>query len=166
MRILGIDPGIDRLGWAIVDHEYSRDTWVASGCIVTNRAEATATRLQAISKEITQLIQTHRPKHLGIEKLFFSKNSKTAMIVSEARGVVLSVAAGENLDITEVTPNAVKLSTTGSGAADKKQVARMIPLLIKLPIAKRLDDELDAIAVALTVAKLTSAQVRSKRVSQ
>jgi len=160
MRILGIDPGIHRLGWAIIDHEYSRDSWVASGCIVTNRADSTATRLQAISKEITQLIALHHPNHLGIEKLFFSKNSKTAMIVGEARGVVLSVAAGKNLTITEVTPNAVKLSTTGSGEADKKQVARMIPLLVQLPNTKRLDDELDALAIALTAARLQSTNTK------
>jgi len=153
MRILGIDPGIHRLGWAIIDHGYSEDSWVASGCIITDRRQETAQRLHHIAQELRRLISEFHPNIMGVEKLFFSKNSKTAMIVGEARGVILATAAAQGLTITEITPNEVKLSTTGSGNADKQQVARMIPMLIKLPPAKRLDDELDAIAVALATAR-------------
>lgn len=155
MRILGIDPGIDRLGWAIINHQGSIDQWIDSGCILTDRSATLPERLLAAGKELQAIIVQHHPDVVGVEELFFAKNAKTAMMVGQARGVVLYVAAHVRVPIIELTPNEIKLSVTGSGNADKKQVEKMVRLIIKnLPNGKRLDDEMDAMAVALATAPL------------
>ncbi len=153
MLTLGVDPGIDRLGWAIIDHQGSTDRWIDSGCILTDRGTSLPDRLCSAGDALRQVLTLHTPEVIGVEELFFAKNAKTAMMVGQARGVVLYIASHQHVPIIELTPNEIKLSVTGSGSADKKQVEKMVRIIIKnLPSGKRLDDEIDAMAVALSAA--------------
>jgi len=148
MRILAIDPGYDRLGIAVVEGDPSRPTLVWSGCVLPEKGPR-GNRLACVSQAITAAIADYAPDLLAIETLFFSTNTKTALGVAEARGAILAAAGIASLRIIECSPQEVKLSVTGYGNADKKAIATMLPRLIALPEKKRLDDELDAIAVGI-----------------
>jgi len=148
MRILAIDPGYDRLGIAILEGNSSKPTLVWSDCVQPAKGSAEK-RLAEVSLAVTSAIRDYSPDALGIETLFFSINKKTALGVAEARGAVLAAAGIASLPVIECSPQQVKLAVTGYGSADKKAVATMIPRLILLPEKKRLDDELDAIAVGI-----------------
>jgi len=149
MRILGIDPGYDRLGLAIVEGDPSRPTLLWSMCALPAKGTSSE-RLGEVHAFVEKAIRAHKPDLIAIETLFFSTNRKTALGVAEARGAVLSAAGRAGLPVAEYPPAAVKLAVTGYGAADKGAIARMVPKLLSLPARKRLDDELDAIAVAIT----------------
>lgn len=149
MRILAIDPGYDRLGIAVVEGDPSRPTLVWSDCVQPPKGER-ETRLAAVEKAIADAIQEYSPALFALESLYFSTNKKTAIGVAEARGAALSAAGAAGLPVKEFSPGTVKLAVTGDGRADKAAIARMIPRLIALPPKeKRLDDELDAIAVGI-----------------
>lgn len=148
MRVLGVDPGFDRLGLAVIEGNPSKPTHVWSDCIEPEEGEPHE-RLAAVIEAVTNAITTYRPEVLAIETLFFSTNRKTAISVAQARGAVLSVAGAQGLRVVEISPQHVKLAVTGYGAADKHAVALMVPKLIVLPPKKRRDDELDALAVAI-----------------
>lgn len=151
MIVLGIDPGYEKIGIAIIEKEISgKEKLLFSGCIKTNRKDSHSERLGFLGQEVEAVIEKYNPKILAIEKLFFNTNQKTALLVSEARGVVLFIAQKNGLEIHEFTPPQIKLAVTGDGKADKKQVIKMISLLIKIPSGKKEDDEFDAIAVATT----------------
>lgn len=148
MRVLGIDPGFDRLGMAVLEGDPSRPTFIWSECILPAKGEA-AERLATVYKRTAEVIQEYSPDVLAIETLFFSSNKKSALPVAEARGAILAAAGIAGILVHEFSPGTVKLAVTGHGSADKAAIARMIPHLITLPEKKRLDDELDAIAVAI-----------------
>lgn len=148
-RIIGIDPGYDRLGIAVIEGDPSRPMHVWSTCVEPAKGNPEA-RLARVFSEVQNAIETYKPDALGIETLFFSSNTKSALAVAEARGAVLAAAGNAKLPVFEFSPQHVKLAVTGYGAADKKAIAQMVPKLISLPAVKRrLDDELDAIAVAI-----------------
>ncbi len=149
MRILAIDPGYDRLGIAVIEGDSSRPTLLWSDCVLPEKGAAQE-RLAEVSRAVTRAIEIYTPDALGIETLFFSINKKTALGVAEARGAVLAAAGIASLPVIECSPQQVKLAVTGHGGADKESVAHMIPRLLLLPERKRLDDELDAIAVGIT----------------
>jgi crossover junction endodeoxyribonuclease RuvC len=150
MRVLAIDPGYDRLGIAVVEGDPSRPVLLMSECVLPPKG-APHERLAVVSRAVQSTIEQYAPEVLGIETLFFSVNKKTALAVAEARGAILAAAGLASLPVVECSPQAVKLAVTGHGGADKTAVARMIPKLLVLPPKKRLDDELDAIAVGITV---------------
>jgi len=149
MRVLGIDPGYDRLGIAVVEGDASRPTLLWSDCILPKKGSPEK-RLAEVAQAVTKAIASYTPDALGIETLFFSINKKTALGVAEARGAVLAAAGIASLQVIECSPQQVKIAVTGHGGADKTAVALMIPRLLTLPTKKRLDDELDAIAVGIT----------------
>jgi len=149
MKILAIDPGYDRLGIAVVEGNPSKPTLVWSDCVLPDKGSP-AVRLACVSRAISDAIQSYAPDALGIETLFFGINKKTALGVAEARGAILAMAGMAGLPVIECTPVQVKLAVTGYGGADKKAVTQMIPRLLSLPEKRRLDDELDAIAVGIT----------------
>jgi crossover junction endodeoxyribonuclease RuvC len=152
-RIIGIDPGYDRLGIAIIEGPVGREQLLYSTCVTTSKKQAFPERLAQLGKTVEQLLKEYQPDVLAIEKLFFTKNQLTAMAVSETRGVLLYLATLAGLTISEFTPQQIKKTVTGQGNADKQQVAQLVTRLIKLPPTintKRLDDEIDAIAIALT----------------
>ena len=149
MRILAIDPGYDRLGIAVVEGDPSRPTLLMSAC-VEPEVGARESRLAEVSRAVSDAIRDYAPDALGIETLFFSVNKKTALGVAESRGAVLAAAGLAKLPVIECSPQQVKLAVTGHGGASKAAVAEMIPRLLTLPDKKRLDDELDAIAIGIT----------------
>ncbi|MFA6519346.1 MAG: crossover junction endodeoxyribonuclease RuvC [Candidatus Paceibacterota bacterium] len=149
MRILAIDPGYDRLGIAVIEGDPSRPTLLWSDCIIPDKG-AREDRLARVSGGVTDAITEYKPDALAIETLFFSVNKKTALGVAEARGAILAAAGSAFLPVIECSPQQVKLAVTGHGGADKGAVARMVPQLLTLSKKKRLDDELDAIAIGIT----------------
>ncbi|MBU6388849.1 crossover junction endodeoxyribonuclease RuvC [Patescibacteria group bacterium] len=149
MRILAIDPGYDRLGIAVVEGDPSRPTLLMSACISPEKG-AREDRLAEVANAVTAAIEAYAPDALAIETLFFGVNKKTALGVAEARGAVLAAAGRTRLRVIECSPQQVKLAVTGHGGAAKSSVAAMVPRLLTLPTKKRLDDELDAIAIGIT----------------
>lgn len=150
MKILGIDPGYGRLGIAVLEKNPQKDLLLFSDCIETSPKDSFEKRLVEIGNAVSQIIKTYQPEVLAIEALFFSNNKKTAMQVAEARGVILYEAQKNGLKIFEYQPGAVKIAVTGHGSSDKKQIMHMIPLLVSMKKTKLLDDEYDAIALAIT----------------
>lgn len=148
MRVFAIDPGFDRMGLAVVEGDPSRPVLVWSECVTPAKGEKEL-RLAAIESAVVEALATYKPQRCALETLYFSTNKKTALGVAEARGVALAAAGAAGIPVREYSPGTVKLSVTGDGRADKKAIARMIPHLITLPPKKRLDDELDAIAVGI-----------------
>lgn len=148
MRVLAIDPGFDRMGIAVLEGDPSRPTLVWSDCVTPPKGDK-ETRLAAVTSAVETAIREHAPDTFALETLYFSTNKKTAIGVAEARGAALSAAGAAGLPVREYAPGTVKLAVTGDGRADKKAIARIIPLLVKLPPRRRLDDELDAIAVGI-----------------
>jgi crossover junction endodeoxyribonuclease RuvC len=153
MKILAIDPGYERVGIAVLEKEgNNREVLVFSECFQTNSKLPFDERLLLIGQEIERVIGEHQPEIMAIEKLFFAKNQKTALAVSEARGVIMYAAKKLGLEIREFTPNEIKVAVTGYGKATKRDITFMLPKLIDVDVDKKIDDELDAIAVGLTCA--------------
>ena len=148
MRILAIDPGYDRLGLAVVEGDPSRPILIWSDCFFPKKG-AVSERLADVSMAVTAAIKKYGPDVLAIETLFFSINKKTALGVAESRGAILAAAGLTSLSVIECSPQQVKLAVTGYGNADKKSIATMVPKLIALSKKKRIDDEIDAIAVGI-----------------
>lgn len=147
-RVLAIDPGYDRLGIAVLEGDPSRPTLVMSTCVRPAKG-AREDRLAEVSSAVTGAIQEYRPSMLALETLFFSINKKTAIGVAEARGAILASAGLASVPVSEYSPQQVKIAVTGHGGSDKTAVGSMIPRLLTLPKKKRLDDELDAIALGI-----------------
>lgn len=148
MRVLGIDPGYDRLGLAVLEGDPSRPALVWSACVTPEKGPMEG-RLAKVKEAVASAIAEYAPDAVALESLFFSVNKKSAMQVAEARGAALAAAGEAGMRVREFSPGTVKLAVTGDGRADKAAIARMIPRLVALPPRKRLDDELDAIAVAI-----------------
>jgi crossover junction endodeoxyribonuclease RuvC len=161
MKILGIDPGIGRCGWAVIEAQAAKYKAQSFGCIETSPKKETPERLKEIYAEISKLIKTYEPDALAIEELFFNTNAKTAFVVGQARGVILLAAAQNNLEIAIYTPLQVKMALTGYGHAEKSQVGKMVKSLLALKEVPKPDDTADALAIALTHA--FSAKMNSKR---
>lgn len=149
-RILGIDPGYGRIGIAIIEKNNTTDKLIYSECFETDPKLPHSKRLLSLSLKIQDIIEKFKPQEMAVETLLFSKNQKTALQVSEARGVIINEGARRNLLIREFNPNEIKLAVTGYGKSDKKQIIQMVHKILKLEPKKRLDDEYDAIATALT----------------
>ncbi len=151
MRIISIDPGYDRVGVAIIEKNSSeKEKLIESICVTTDKKQTLSERIFFIGQNISDLITKHSPGAMALEKLYFTNNQKTAMGVSEARGVIIYEASRNGLPIFEYTPIQIKVAVTGYGKATKNNVQSMVEKLISLPEKKRLDDEVDAIAVGLT----------------
>ena len=151
MKILAIDPGFERVGIAIIEKTLLRkDILVYSSCFKTSAKLPFPERLRDIGLEVEKIIKKYKPVALAIEKLYFTTNQKTVMGVSEARGVMVYVAAKNGLSIYEYTPPQIKVAVTGYGKASKENVMSMVPKLIEIATKSNSDDELDAIAIGLT----------------
>lgn len=151
MRILGIDPGIGRMGWGVIETlPGGQVASVAFGCLETESSKPVGERLATMHQFLTELLTEFKPQAASIEELFFNTNAKTAFTVGQARGVILLSFAQHNLPIGIYTPLQVKIAVTGYGRAEKNQVGQMVKTLLKLPSVPRPDDTADALAVALT----------------
>ena len=149
MKVLGLDPGIERLGYAILSEKSQEITAISYGLISTDYADAKPKRLRRIYDDINELIERYEPEKVSIETLIFAKNVKTAMTVSEVRGVLLLTATLHNIAIEEFTPLQVKTAVTGYGRASKSQIQHAVKILLKLSEIPRPDDVADAIAIAM-----------------
>jgi crossover junction endodeoxyribonuclease RuvC len=150
MKIIAIDPGYERVGIAILEKNISKEILLFSECFKTPTTKSSEERLNLIGEEISKLIKKYEPTVMTLESLFFKNNAKTAMKVSEARGVMLYEAAKNKLKVTEFTPLQIKVAVTGYGKSEKEQVTMMVKKLIKIDKILQYDDEYDAIAVGLT----------------
>jgi len=149
MRVLGIDPGIAITGYGIIDFAGNSFSPVDYGSIRSATEMPQHLRLNKLYNELTDLIIKYRPHCMAVEELFFNRNVRTAMSVSQARGVILLASAQSDLEVYEYTPLQVKLAVVGRGRADKKQVQYMIKIILNLPAVPRPDDVADALAIAV-----------------
>lgn len=149
MRVLGIDPGLGRTGVAVVDGRPGRLTLAFSACLETLPQNSDARRLAGLLELVAAAVADHRPDVAAVEQLFFSTNRRTAMRVSEARGVILCALARSGVPIAEYTPTQVKEAVTGYGAARKPQVNRMTCSLLGVDSIAGRDDATDACAIAV-----------------
>jgi crossover junction endodeoxyribonuclease RuvC len=154
--ILGIDPGIADTGYGIICTNNDKFICLTYGSIKTSAKLPLADRLQIISEELYELIKRYKPQLIAVEQLFFCTNVKTAIMVGEARGVVLLTAKQYNVAITEYTPLQVKQAVSAYGKASKLQVQKMVKLLLNLNELPKPDDAADALAVAICAANSLS----------
>jgi crossover junction endodeoxyribonuclease RuvC len=155
MIILGIDPGTATTGFGIIKKSKIKSQKlkvIDYGCIKTSTNLSTAERLEKLHRELEKLIKKHKPEAVAVEDIFFFKNLKTAIKVSQARGVILLAAAKSNLPIYEFTPLQVKQAITAYGRAEKSQVQKMVKLLLELKDLPKPDDAADALAIAICCA--------------
>jgi crossover junction endodeoxyribonuclease RuvC len=154
MTILGIDPGTATTGFGIIEKRVGENNFgvLDFGVITTAKTDSDARRLEIIAKDLKEIIRKFKPDRIGIEKLFFTNNQKTAMAVSQARGVALLVCQQAKLSIFEFTPLQVKNYLCGNGQADKRQVQFMVKQTFKLDRVPKPDDAADALAIALCAA--------------
>ncbi len=148
-KVIAIDPGYDRCGVAVLEQAAGKPEVIFSTCITSTKTDEQYLRLASIFKELEKVIREYYPTHMAIETLFFSVNKKTAIKVAEARGAILALAGTQGLSVLELSPQAVKISMTGTGNATKEQIEKMVKLTVKLPEKNKLDDEIDAIALGV-----------------
>jgi crossover junction endodeoxyribonuclease RuvC len=150
MLALGIDPGTETTGYALVEeNEQGILNPVQFGVIKTHQSSSPEKRLQIIYNELTEIIALHRPETGAVEKLFFQKNVTNAIAVGQARGVILLAMVNAGLEIAEYSPQEVKIAVTGYGAAEKRQVQIMVQTMLNLKELPKPDDAADALAVAI-----------------
>ncbi len=150
MKVLGIDPGYDRLGIALIEKQDGKEVLLFSECIETNKQDLLPDRLFAVGECFSKIITEYKPDAIGIETLFFNKNIKTAIGVAQARGIILYLAKKADATVYEFGPQEIKIATTGYGKSDKNAVIDMVKRLVANVPNQALDDEYDAIAIALT----------------
>lgn len=150
MRVLGIDPGNHRLGFAIVENNLGKEHLITSGLISTDAKNEDGDRLLHIQEALEKILKEYSVDVAGVEKLFFSKNITTAIRVAEARGVILALLAKYKIPTKEYTPTQIKSTTVGYGNATKSQVSIMVKTILKLNRPLTPDDVADAAAIALT----------------
>ncbi len=149
MKIIGIDPGFGRIGFGIIE-KTNQVSYITSGIISTPKQENLYNRLNEIEKDLDSILKKHKPKLAVIEKLYFNKNTTTAMQVSEARGVICNLINKHGIQIQEITPTQIKSTLTGNGRATKGQVQKMVEINLKIQKIQAIDDALDALAAALS----------------
>lgn len=153
MILLGIDPGIADMGYGVIEVAPGQpDRCLVYGSLKTVKEAGSAKRLVLLEQGIMQLLDKWQPEAVAIEKLFFSKNVRTAMQVAEARGVIRATLEKAGLRVAEFSPQEVKLAVCGQGNADKVQVQGMVTRLLKLVSPPKPDDAADALALAMALA--------------
>lgn len=150
MKILGIDPGIGRMGWGVIEAQGAKLKVQNFGCIETSQKLSEAERIRQIYEELTTIFEEEKPDAVAVEELFFSRNVTTAFSVGQARGIALLVAAQHYISIAPYNPGEVKVAITGYGKAEKRQIGQMVKAILHLEKLPKLDDTTDALAIALT----------------
>lgn len=149
MRILGIDPGMAIVGYGVLETDGENVRLLSSGSIRTEKGSRESARLLEILNDMEQIVEKFKPDVAAIEKLFFFRNRTTVMPVAHARGVILTVLEKFGVPIFEYTPMEVKQVLTGYGRADKKEVEKMVKISLNTENLPKLDDTIDAIAIAI-----------------
>lgn len=148
IRILGLDPGLRRTGWGVIESDGVRLVYVASGVVTSPADDELAYRLRALFEGINGIIAAHMPAEAAVEETFVNENPRSTLKLGQARGAALLAPAMRGLRVAEYTPNLIKKSVTGTGHAEKQQIQAMIGFL--LPKAKfESADEADALAIAI-----------------
>jgi len=150
MRVIAIDPGYDRIGIAVMEKQNQQENIIFSCCFETNKKEDLNSRFLALGLEVKRVIKKYKPDTMAIETLFFNKNTKTAIGVAEARGLIIYLGKEAGCTVYEFGPQEIKVAVTGYGKSDKGAVFSMLGRLIENLPEKALDDEYDAIAVGVT----------------
>lgn len=148
--ILGIDPGYAIMGWGVIRAAGNVNICLGYGVIETHASEEMGQRLAIINRELAKIIEQYKPDDIAIEELFFGKNSKTAIKVAHARGIVLMRAVEHTGRIFEYKPSQIKQAIVGVGNADKNQIQFMVQKILGLHTKPKPDDAADALAIALT----------------
>ncbi|MBI4193297.1 MAG: crossover junction endodeoxyribonuclease RuvC [Candidatus Colwellbacteria bacterium] len=159
MRVLGIDPGTSRIGYGLIG-DSGGSQWLIAYGVLEIRSGTDVERIERLGERYARLLRKLRPQLVGIESLFFSKNRKTALAVSQARGALILATRQARIPVYELGPGAVKLSVAGDGRADKRAVARMVARLLRTGALEGHDDASDALAVALATAQVRAARRR------
>ena len=149
MKIMGIDPGMAIVGYGIIDTSFTIPVLITSGSIQTKKELSDSKRLLEIYNDLSVIVNKYSPDCAAVENLFFFKNQKTVIPVAEARGVILTVLEQYNVPTFNYTPMEVKQVLTGYGRADKKEVEQMVKLSLQSQNLPKLDDTVDAIAIAI-----------------
>jgi crossover junction endodeoxyribonuclease RuvC len=150
MKIMGIDPGLAKVGWGIIEILDDRNTvLIDHGCLSTSAKKPIVNRLSSIYKEIYMLVEKYEPREVSIEEIFFAKNAKSAINVAQARGVILLALDHSQSDVYEYTPLQIKQALVGYGKAGKEQVMYMVKNFLKLEQMPATDHESDALAAAI-----------------
>jgi crossover junction endodeoxyribonuclease RuvC len=153
MRILGIDPGLQRTGWGVITATGNQLSFVACGHITTRKEDAMQERLATLHRGLKQVVSLHSPDSVALEEVFVSVNGASTLKLGQARGAILTLLGLEGLAVHAYSPREVKQTVTGSGKGDKTQVAQMVRFFLPSATAKTAD-EADALAIALTHAQL------------
>lgn len=149
MIVLGIDPGFGRVGYGVISYNNNKSRALEYGCITTEANTPLPKRLNKIEKDLKEIISRYKIDAASIEDLFFNNNSKTAIKVAEARGVILNTLESCGIEIFEYTPLQAKLAIVGYGRAEKNQVKEMVKSYLNLEKMPKLDDTTDALAIAI-----------------
>jgi len=149
MKVFAIDPGFGRCGVAVLEKQNGKEILIYSECIETSSKTPFPERLSAVVSQCERIMKRYKPDAVVLEKLYFATNQKTAMQVAEVRGALLGMAGSAGMPVSEYTPMQVK-AALGYGKADKKQVAKILHMLVKIEKPIKYDDEYDAIAVGVT----------------
>lgn len=147
MRIIGIDPGIERTGFAILEMQNGKLALLDCGLILTEKQHTFSNRLNLLANDLKKILRQWKPGAAALEQVFFSKNVKSAMRVSHARGVILEILEEFGIHVKELNPSHVKIAVTGDGRADKLQMRKMLPHLLHIDVKS--DDTVDAIACGI-----------------
>ena len=150
--ILGIDPGTATMGYGVIEYKNSNIKHVTHGTLNTDSGLEDHIRLKELYASLIGLIEEHRPDAVGVEDIFYFKNKKTVITVSQARGIALLAAANKGVSCYSFTPLQIKQAVAGWGQADKKQVQQMVKTLLNLEEIPKPDDAADALAVAICCA--------------
>ncbi len=153
MIILGIDPGTATTGFGVIDYKKRKLICLDYGVIETSPREDAGERLKQLNSDLDGIIKKYKPGMAAVESLFFFKNLKTAMPVSQARGVIIYTLAKKNIPIVEYTPLQAKIAVTGYGKATKTQVQKMVKNILNLDKVPKPDDAADALAIAICCAE-------------
>ncbi len=156
VRIMGIDPGLARTGYGVIDLRQGKLLPVAYGCVETSASASMARRLQDVFERVEGLVGSHLPDEVAVEQLFFSSNARTAFAVGQARGVILLALAKSGVPLSEYTPLELKQAVVGYGNAAKGQIQYMVKAILNLTETPRPDDAADALALAICHAHLRS----------
>ena len=149
MKILGIDPGLAIVGYCILDANDNNYNLITSGSVQTQKNMTDSYRLLEIFNDLSEIINTYKPDVASIEKLYYFRNQTTIIPVAEARGVIMSALEKFKIPIFEYTPMEVKQVLTGFGRADKKEVEKMVKIILQSDVLPKLDDTIDSIAIAI-----------------
>lgn len=152
MIILGLDPGIARTGFGVINST-NTNTFITCGCLTTSNIHSLAERLLILGDDLNSLVERHRPELCVIESVFFGANTKTAMLTAQARGVLLYILRKHHIEVQELTPLQIKSRLTGYGSADKHQIQTLVTQQLNLHTVPDPDDAADALAAALCAIK-------------